>query len=218
MNQTQTILLEQVSALADGQLDDEEVGRVVAQAGQSGELQAAWHRYHLIGDVLRTGHQEPCTNAFAFVTRLQQRVALEPKIRVSDVVAIPATVAMPLAEAANEPVFRWKLVACMAAVAMAMVVGWGWVGHESAPSGAQLAQTQPVQPVTDSASDRVTPQTGVDTWAPGTPTAVVAGMDQPQKMVRDPRLDELMAAHQQAAGSLQPSVFLRNATFEGPSR
>ena len=209
MNQTQTILLEQVSALADGQLDDEEASQVVVRVGEPGELQAAWHRYHLIGDVLRTGRHEPCTNASAFVARLQQRVALEPRIRVPDVVAIPTTVATPLAEAANEPVFRWKLVAGMAALAVAMVVGWGWAGNESAPAGAQLAQTQPVRPVAGSVSD---------TWTPGAPMAVAVGIDPPQKMVRDPRLDELMAAHQQAAGSLQPSVFLRNATFEGPSR
>jgi len=209
MNQTQTMLLEQVSALADGQLDGEEVRQVVVRAGEQGELQAAWHRYHLIGDVLRTGRHEPCTNASAFVAQLQQRMALEPRIRVPDVVAIPTAVATPLAEAANEPVFRWKLVAGMAVLAVAMVVGWGWVGHESAPAGAQLAQTQPVQPVAGSVSD---------TWTPGSPTAVAVGIDPPQKMVRDPRLDELLAAHQQAAGSLQPSVFLRNATFEGPSR
>jgi sigma-E factor negative regulatory protein RseA len=38
-------------------------------------------------------------------------------------------------------------------------------------------------------------------------------------MLRDARLDELLAAHQQAGGGSQmPSSFLRNATFEGPSR
>jgi len=40
-------------------------------------------------------------------------------------------------------------------------------------------------------------------------------------MLRDPRLDELLAAHKQAAGAsaLQtPAGFLRNATFEGASR
>ena len=40
-------------------------------------------------------------------------------------------------------------------------------------------------------------------------------------MLRDPRLDELMAAHKQFGGTsaLQmPSGFLRNATFDGPTR
>lgn len=44
---------------------------------------------------------------------------------------------------------------------------------------------------------------------------------QQQVMLRDPQLDALMAAHQQLGGhsALQmPSGFLRNATFERPSR
>ena len=42
---------------------------------------------------------------------------------------------------------------------------------------------------------------------------------QPQVMLRDPRLDALLEAHQQAGGASQmPSGFLRNATFEGPAR
>ena len=40
-------------------------------------------------------------------------------------------------------------------------------------------------------------------------------------MIRDPQLDELLAAHRQLGGAsaLQmPAGFLRNATFEGPTR
>ena len=39
-------------------------------------------------------------------------------------------------------------------------------------------------------------------------------------MLRDPRLDELLAAHRQLGGAAlqMPSGFLRNATFEGPGR
>jgi sigma-E factor negative regulatory protein RseA len=43
----------------------------------------------------------------------------------------------------------------------------------------------------------------------------------PQTMLRDPRLDELLAAHKQYGGAsaLQmPAGFLRNATFEAPQR
>jgi len=53
------------------------------------------------------------------------------------------------------------------------------------------------------------------------PSRVVVGSGggAPQIMLRDARLDELLAAHQQAGGASQmPSGFLRNATFEGPSR
>jgi sigma-E factor negative regulatory protein RseA len=40
-------------------------------------------------------------------------------------------------------------------------------------------------------------------------------------MIRDPRLDELLAAHKQAGGATalqMPSGFLRNATFDGADR
>ena len=52
-----------------------------------------------------------------------------------------------------------------------------------------------------------------------TPTRVIVGNGSPQVMLRDPRLDQLLEAHQQAGGASQmPSGFLRNATFEGPTR
>src|SRR3978361_485822 len=124
MNQTKTILLEQVSALADGELDDEASGHVMAHAGESGEVQKAWQRYHLIGDVLRAGRHERCTDSSAFVSRLQQRIALEHSEPVPVLVPAPIAVALPvvshLVEAANEPVFRWKLVAGLASVAAAV--------------------------------------------------------------------------------------------------
>jgi sigma-E factor negative regulatory protein RseA len=48
---------------------------------------------------------------------------------------------------------------------------------------------------------------------------VLVGNGAPQVMLRDPRLDQLLEAHRQAAGGAQmPSGFLRNATFEGASR
>jgi len=52
-----------------------------------------------------------------------------------------------------------------------------------------------------------------------TPTRVIVGNGNPQVMLRDPRLDQLLEAHQQAGGASQmPSGFLRNATFDRPSR
>jgi sigma-E factor negative regulatory protein RseA len=55
--------------------------------------------------------------------------------------------------------------------------------------------------------------------APLASTRVVVGSGSPQVMLRDPRLDQLLEAHQQAGGASQmPSGFLRNATFEGPTR
>jgi len=208
MNQTKTILLEQVSALADGQLDDEAFERLMAQAGLGREVQAAWQRYHLIGDVLRVGRHERCTDSSTFISRLQQSIALESSTPAQTPIAVVSPQLLHRMKAANEPVFRWKLVAGVASMAAAVAIGWGWIGSVTAPVGAQLAQTQPSQSEPGSVLALSTP-------AP----SVAPGMDQtPQTMLRNARLDELLAAHQQATGGLQPSVFLRNATFEGPSR
>jgi sigma-E factor negative regulatory protein RseA len=54
-----------------------------------------------------------------------------------------------------------------------------------------------------------------------TMVATNIGSDGPQIMIRDPRLDELLAAHKQfgSTSALQmPAGFLRNATFEAPAR
>jgi len=217
MNQTTMMLLENVSALADGQLEDEAFGRVMAQAAQSGEVQAAWQRYHLIGDVLRAGRHEPCVDSSAFVGRLQQRLALEPLMPAQLTVAVTPAQAQHRLEAANAPVFRWKMVAGLASVVAAMAVGWGWTGSASAPAGQQLAQIQSSQSSANSVVATSTSAAAVPSWATEMSTQGAA-TDPPQTMLRDARLDELLAAHHQATGGLQPSVFLRNATFEGPSR
>ncbi|MDD2546706.1 MAG: anti-anti-sigma factor, partial [Burkholderiaceae bacterium] len=89
---------------------------------------------------------------------------------------------------------------------LAAVVAVGWsalVGLQGAAPGGQLA----------SASAPSVPKTA--------PVVAVAEREGAQVMLRDPRLDELMAAHQQfgATSTLQmPAGFLRNATFDRPQR
>jgi sigma-E factor negative regulatory protein RseA len=53
----------------------------------------------------------------------------------------------------------------------------------------------------------------------GTPATLTAASATP--MIRDSRLDQLLAAHRQLGGATalgNTSGFLRNATFEGPAR
>lgn len=100
-------------------------------------------------------------------------------------------------EAANEARFRWRLVAAVASVAMVAVAGWMAIGSAQAPWGALLARA---------------PAPGVGMVLTGTETG---------PMLRDPQLDELLAAHRQLGGAtaLQaPAAGLHNATFERPTR
>lgn len=96
--------------------------------------------------------------------------------------------------AANDSVFRWKALASVATVAAVLSVGWQW----GADTGPTLASVEPA--------------------APAAPVLVQTAAGQ---MLRDPQLEELMAAHRQLGGvsALQmPAGFVRNATFEVPAR
>lgn len=220
MNQTKTVL-EQVSALADGQLQGDEFAAVVGQLAVESELRAAWQTYHLVGDVLRSGGHAPCSDSNVFLSRMQRRLAAEPVLAlvptpVEAVGAPIAPIAPAVVEAANEPVFRWKLVAGAASLAAAAAIGWTWIGGGSAaPAGAQLAQQQ--APAASVLAVAGTPSPSGSSVL--TPTRVLVDNGQAQVMLRDPRLDVLLEAHQQVSGvSQMPSGFLRNATFEAPAR
>ena len=208
-------LREQVSALLDGQLRGEDFAQTVEQVCGQDELRSIWNTYHVVGEVLRSGQHTVCRDSSAFLAGLRERLASDSaKPAVHAVAVASATEAAPKAEAANEPIFRWKLVAGVASLAAAAAIGWNWVGGPlQAPAGAQLAQGAGGAPVLAS-----TVQPGGE--SPATTTRVLIGeRQQPQLMLRDPRLDALLEAHQQAGGaSHMPSGFLRNATFEGPSR
>ena len=202
---------ELVSALADGQLRGAEFARVVGMVNETDKARVAWHAYHVVGDVLRSGELGACADDAAFVARFQKRLqdesiglalAAENPHNATEIVAnsVYGTGAIGInnfqIESANESRFRWKLLAGVASVVAVGVMGWSLVGglatsqetRAGAPSPApQMAQTSPP----------------------------------PQVMIRDPHLDALLAAHKQFGGTsaLQmPAGFLRNATFEGPSR
>jgi len=210
---------EQVSALADGQLRGAALAQAVAQVCDDEALRSTWQTYHLIGDAIRAGAHAPATDSNAFMARLQQRLADEPAVVKPVLVPVTASVSRPAVErveAANEPMFRWKLVAGAASLAAAAAIGWNFVGYGAGASGgAQLAQQDPA----------TNPVLAVASTAPSAPVVAVLEpsrvvvANKPQVMLRDPRLDQLLEAHQQAGGASQmPSGFLRNATFEGSSR
>jgi sigma-E factor negative regulatory protein RseA len=86
---------------------------------------------------------------------------------------------------------------------------WAMVGTPSGLGSVQMAQQTGAQPAAVAA-------------APASASAsVVAANDNVQVMIRDPRLDELLAAHKQFGGASalqQPAGFLRNATFNPAGR
>lgn len=204
---------EQLSALADGQLQGAELADALDYAGQD-EAMATWQLYHLVGDVLRSSELAKPVDT-DFMSRLRTELAKEPlPVRAQEPVQV-ALVVPAAAVAANASVFRWKMAAGFASLAAVAAIGWSSLsslqsGPGQVPGGAQLAQS----------SERLVGATSMPS-APAAPVVAVADADGQQVMIRDPRLDELLAAHKQfgSTSALQmPAGFLRNATFETPSR
>lgn len=199
---------EHISALVDGRLTPDEWAAVMPQLGTE-DARSCWHVYHLVGDVLRSEELAACGHDQAFVARLGARLQQEG---FSPARAAGATVALPVTArpAANDGLFRWKMVAGLASVAAVAAIGWSTMsGIGAGSSGAQLAQRSAQTPVLSLAS-------ALPAEAASTSSAQTGPV-----MLRDARLDELLAAHRQAAdGSALGSAsgFLRNATFEGPGR
>ncbi len=195
---------EMISALADGQLRGEALERVIETVATDDQARNAWHTYHLIGDVLRSGSLPTGTAPAAFLAGFQVRLEREQaRDRVADFAAASTLPTIPVeatqvvtasTEAANDGSFRWKMVAGVASLAAVAAIGWTAV----------IDSTRPQQPQLASAA------------------AQGAAVERPPIMIRDPRLDEMLAAHRQLGGgasALQtPAGFLRNATFEGPAR
>ena len=189
MTNLQPSSLELLSALVDGELADKEL------VFQSDTSQSAWNSYQVIGHALRGGAGSPVLSGAdpAFLQRLKVRLADEnigrPQL---PVLAMPrqGLVAFPIQPAANEAVFRWKLLASLASISAGLVVAWSYVGTPDTSTASQLSQS------------------------PAAEQVVVSSSQGP--IVRDARFEELMAAHKSLGGSsLQaPSGFLRNAGFE----
>ena len=191
MEQMQT--QELISALADGQLQGDAFARGVELAASDPAAREAWQAYHLIGDVLRSGELAVASSPSAFLERLQRRLQEEPPPAPR---VVPSLAAPPRRdEAANDGSFRWKMVAGFASVAAVGAMAWSLVGGLPAkPASAELAKA---------------------------PAGTVLTAGERGVMIRNPQLDELLAAHRQLGGAsaLQMSTgFVRNATFEASGR
>ena len=183
---------ELLSALVDGELDMGAAGASLQQVLHSKTLHSDWNNFQVIGHVLRSGagSDGQLGADSAFLQRLNTRIGDEKITPQVHLVAGNGVISLPNQLAANEDVFRWKMVAGFASIAASLVVGWNFMGSPDTSAGAQLAQNRSIEQV------------------------VVTSTQGP--IVRDVRLEELLAAHKQLGNSsLQaPSGFLRNAGFE----
>ena len=193
---------EQLSALVDGETSSVQMQDVLSYA-ESDEGQHSWAMYHLIGDVLRSPELAHHSQ-HDVLSGVRAQLAKEPRPQLQTAPLAPVAAARGPDRAANSSVFRWKMAAGMASVAAVAALGWSSLLTDGAAfsEGVQLVQGG-------------APQQSV-------PTEVVAMQagDGAPVMLRDPRLDELLAAHRQysSVAALQmPANFLRNANFSQAS-
>lgn len=214
---------ELLSALVDGELYGDELSQAVAWA-EEGEGHASWQLYHLVGDVLRSPELAHHSQ-HDLLSGLRAQLAQEPPLSLQPAALeqlAPAQLPMTSAvqslvrdPVANASVFRWKVAAGFASVAAVAAMGWNLVvvpagtgshlaqAPAASQASVQLAQGMPGAPMMS------VPQTD------GSVIAVATGNGS-EVILRDPRLDELLAAHRQfgSKASLQmPADFLRNASF-----
>lgn len=210
---------ELLSALVDGELYGDELEQALAWVEDSEGL-ASWQLYHMVGDVLRSpdlahhsqhdllsGLRVQLSQEPVQARQPQQPSPLSPPPQLSAGQVEQVAPALQAAAdrrvralrdpAVNAPAFRWRVAAGVSAAVAVAAIGWNLVaGAQDAALGAQWAQ-----------------------WMQA-PVVQVASEDGDGVMLRDPRLDALMAAQQEHASraSLQvPADFLRNASLASRS-
>jgi len=233
-NKSMQAACEQLSAWVDGELDDQALGQLLAELPELAQDQACYasvQSYQVIGDLMRSAHT-PCSDSLAFLDALNAKIALEPPLAdqgqpAPGAVAVPAVAAaavqavQPAAQdAANHSVFRWKMVAGFATVAAVAMVGWNSIGLLSGGAGNEARQQMAAAAAPQVVASAASPRSAASNAQGLVQQQVTVGQNS-SIMLRDPRLDELLAARGQIGGTANlqmPAGFLRNATFNAEKR
>lgn len=203
--------LQALSSLMDGAAAPADAGRACAAWRDAAQARAAWHAYHVIGDVLRSDELgEGARRDARFLAALREKLASEPIViapQVADGARPAAFVARRRGWAAPMAV-----AAGFVAVAGALVVTRV---SEPGPASRDVTIAATREPALSQAAAR--PVAVVANASIEAPSEVVAN----GKLIRDVRLDQYLAAHKQFGGSSAlgvPSGFLRSATFDAAER
>lgn len=215
-------LVRACSALMDEPISDQEWDALWESSLRRSSTLEDWNAYQIVGDALRgNAPLVAVTPPSAFLANFQARMDLEssavlgtPVGDTQGVLASPSLADGRRVPAANDAIFRWKMLAMVASVSAVMAVSWGVLGTvggdgalQTAPELAQVAPTAHSSVVAVAEPDSVN-------------SSIVVNTGQ-GPLLRDARLEALLAEHRQYGGlsALQkPAGFLRNATYDTPDR
>ena len=209
---------EQLSALADGELEASAVAAACASWRDSESARARWHSYQLIGDVLRSDDLASSAEKDAsFMLALRARLSTEAVVLAPEplVAAVAAEPHRESTRAARGRGWSWMAPSAVAAGFVA-VAGMLMVTQSPAPGADPIGGViSSVRPSESGAMMVAAPASSAPSLVE--PQALVA--DGP--LIRDVRLDRYLAAHKQFAGVSvlgMPSGFVRSVTTEAPKR
>jgi len=205
---------ERLSALADGQLPEDEEERTLHWLAHDEDALSSWNTYHLLGEVMRSGVASCPVRDAAFIQRMNVALAKEPVHSFQmDAIKKEAFQARQQGAkalnginqaAANDAFIHWRWVGGLAVLLAVVVVSWqGLSAGLDQGAAPQLAQV--IVPTRQSVAA----------------LPLVVARDETPVMIRDPQLDAFLAAHKQFGGTSafqKPSGFLSNAVFEGEAR
>jgi sigma-E factor negative regulatory protein RseA len=194
---------EAFSAWVDGELSSEQAQALGERWDTDAQARTAWHRYHWLGDALRSPdlarHGVAHDMAFVREWRVRRAADLQPS-NIAPIRSTPAGASVPpqikphpLAHQTHpsEKTSFWGM-AWAAAAAGVVVSGMFWVTQRGAPTDAapMLVNAHPAQVRSlSNAPSRSEPQTATG-WE-----ARSAGAASSQVVIRDPRLDAYLFAH-----------------------
>jgi len=220
---------EDLSALADGETDTAKSADACLAWASDARLQADWHAWHLIGDVLRSEDLAADPSA-------DRRLCAAIRVRLQSEAVVLAPMA---AEARSRQLAGGEIDDERRVVRRRSGRGWATGGAVAAgvvlvagtfallrtddvagPAGLASTGATAVPVASADPSPATSPVTAARTArgeAAAPPVALVAD----GKLIRDARLDRYLEAHKQFAGTSAlgvPSAFLRSATLDSTAR
>ena len=202
---TKELSKEQISAFADGELSDAQADVVLASLRTEQGL-AAWNAYHLIGDAARSDETAVAMSP-DFFSKFSARLDAEPTIiapaHADRQQQVQATAGKLMMRRFAIPALALSLAAAIVIILQPQTAAV--VASGTAATGVATAATS---------TPASTPQTASSApAAAGTDTPAVATLLHDGEVVRDPKIDKFLGAHEGFTPQQSSEQLSRSAAF-----